>query len=88
MNNMKTLLTLILVTTFGATALAQNIESHDKIQSAEMGIILDAGFFGVDVDKKMETDTESTVAQLYMFKNSRVKKALAFRTKNDKAKLA
>ena len=31
---------------------------------------------------------EVKVARLYKFKNSRVKKALAFKTKRDKAKMA
>jgi hypothetical protein len=88
MQNMKAYLTLIAILIFGASALAQNKESHDKIQPIEMGIVLDAGVIRVVSDQKMETAKENKIAQLYRYKNSRVKKALAFSTKQNRAKLA
>ncbi len=85
---MKSYLTLIALLIFGASALAQNKESHDEIQPIEMGIVLDAGVVDSVSYQKMETTKENKIAQLYRHKNSRVKKALAFSTKNNRAKLA
>ena len=46
-----------------------------KVETVEMSIVT-------------STTNENTVARLYKFKNSRVKKALSFTTKRNKAKLA
>jgi len=40
------------------------------------------------VKKEISVTKENSVARLYRFKNSRVKKALSFRTKRNKSKLA
>lgn len=85
---MKAILTLTFVFIFGAMALAQNIESHDKVQPIEMGAILGSGTISTSTYKEVETVKEKSVARLYRFKNSRIKKALAFTTKKNKAKLA
>ena len=53
-----------------------------------MGIVLDSGINTINDTKEVKIDTEKSVARLYKFKNSRVKKALAFTTKKDKPKLA
>ncbi len=42
----------------------------------------------VEMNIVTSTTNENTVARLYKFKNSRVKKALSFTTKRNKAKLA
>lgn len=87
---MKAILTILFVILFGAVALAQEIISsdYDKVKTTEIGTLLDTGVFGTLSCQKMETKEEDRVAYLYKFKNSRVKKALAFHTKRNKAKLA
>ncbi|MFK5972778.1 MAG: hypothetical protein QM485_05810 [Flavobacteriaceae bacterium] len=84
---MKAILTLTFVFSFGAMALAQNIESHDKVQRIEMGVVLDSGTIGTATDEEVETVKEKSIARLCKFKNSRIKKALAFTTKRNWVKL-
>lgn len=72
---MKTLLTIIFVLFIGMAAQAQDTHSEVKVETVEMTIVT-------------STTTENTVARLYKFKNSRIKKALSFTTKRNKAKLA
>lgn len=84
---MKALITLILILTFGASALAQKTESHDKVRTIEMGIVLDSGINSLDLKKEIKTGKETSIARLYKFKNARVTKALAFST-SKKAKMA
>jgi len=72
---MKTILTLIFVLTIGVTAQAQDAKVDVKVETVEMSIVT-------------STTKKNTVARLYKFKNSRVKKALSFTTKRNKAKLA
>ena len=85
---MKAILTLTFVLIFGAMALAQNVESHDIIQPIEMDVVMANGTITTNTYKEIKTVKENKVARLYKFKNSRVKKALAFTTKRNKAKLA
>ncbi len=84
---MKAVLTLILVVTFGAFALA-NTNTDAKVDIIEMGIVLDSGADLIGDSKEVKTFTETSVARLYRYKNSRIKKALAFSTKRNKAKMA
>jgi len=49
--------------------------TKSKVETIEMSIVT-------------STTNENTVARLYKFKNSRVKKALSFTTKRNKAKMA
>ena len=72
---MKTILTLIFVLTIGVTAQAQDAKVDVKVETITKTIVT-------------PTTNENTVARLYKFKNSRVKKALSFTTKRNKAKLA
>ncbi|MBT8300943.1 MAG: hypothetical protein KJO63_06405 [Maribacter sp.] len=72
---MKTILTLIFVLTIGAAAQAQDAKVDVKVETIEMSIVT-------------TTTNENTVARLYKFKNSMVKKALSFTSKRNKAKLA
>jgi len=85
---MKAILTLVFVLSFGAVALAQNTETNDTVEPIEMGIVLDSGINLTDNLREVKvTSPEKSVARLYKFKNSRIKKALAFTTKKDKPKL-
>jgi len=72
---MKTIVTLIFVLFIGVTAQAQDSEVATKVETMEMNIVT-------------TTTKENTVVRLYKNKNSRVKKALSFTTKRNKAKLA
>lgn len=85
---MKAIVTFILVLFFGAAAIAQSNDTNDvKVETIEMGIVLDLGS-DVSIDfETVETEEENQVARLYRNKNSRVKKAISFTTKNDRPKL-
>jgi len=72
---MKTILTILFVLTIGVTAQAQDAKVDVKVETIEKTIAT-------------STTNENIVARLYKFKNSRVKKALSFTTKRNKAKLA
>ncbi len=78
---MKTIFTLIAIIFFGTAAMAQNDAKEVKVATTTVGVELN-----IDVQKASKNETK--VARLYKFKNSRVKKELAFRTKNNRSKLA
>ncbi len=75
---MKAILTLTFVLFFGATAIAQNVNTDKKIATIEMGVVLTTN---VKVENKITATTERKVARVYKLKNTRVKKALVFETK-------
>ena len=85
---MKAILTLILVLFFGLTAFAQNTHTNDTMEPNKMDIVLDSGVITSNNNKEVGITSEKSVARLYKFKNSRVKKALAFTTKKDNPKLS
>ena len=72
---MKTLITLIFILFIGVAAQAQDTASEVKVKTVEMSVVT-------------STSEENTVARVYKFKNSRIKRALTFKTKRNKAKLA
>ncbi len=78
---MKTIATLIFVFFIGVAAQAQNTTEEVKVEVIEMTIVTET-----TVAKIATENTE--VARLYKYKNSRVKKALSFTTKRNKAKMA
>ncbi|WP_350287465.1 hypothetical protein [uncultured Croceitalea sp.] len=80
---MKTVLTLIAVIFFGTVAMAQEAKAEVKVETITLTVQLD-----VEVKTAAVKEHTTEVARLYMFKNSRIKKALAFKTKRDKAKMA
>jgi len=73
---MKTLVTIIFCLFIGIAAQAQDAPAEVKVETVEMSVVTTT------------TTKENTVARVYKFKNSRVKKALTFKTKRNKAKLA
>ncbi len=79
---MKTILTLIFVLFISVAAQAQDASVETKATTIEMTIATSTSY----EDVVLETSTE--VARLYKFKNSRIKKALTFTTKRNKAKMA
>ena len=85
---MKAFLTLVLILLFGAVALAQKTTHYGKVETFQMDIVLDASFPVSHNSGQIEAAKEDAVARLYKFKNTRVKRALAFSTKKSKPKLA
>ena len=79
---MKTILTLIFVLFISVAAQAQDASVDTKATTVEMTVATSTSY----EDVVLETSTE--VARLYKFKNSRIKKALTFTTKRNKAKMA
>lgn len=95
---MKAVLTLVLVIITGAAALANTgktvieinpqIESYVQTTSVKMDILLDSGIVVASTTNEVEIANTKSIARLYKFKNSRIKKALSFTTKRNKAKMA
>ena len=79
---MKTLITLIFVLFIGVAAQAQTTTEDVKVETIEMTIVTETTIEEVVADKNTE------VARLYKRSNSRVKKALTFSTKRNRAKMA
>ena len=75
---MKTLVTIIFILFIGIAAQAQDTPAEVKVETIEMSV----------ENATTKTAKENTVARVYKFKNSRVKKALTFKTKRNKSKLA
>lgn len=78
---MKAILTIIAIVFFGTVAMAQDVSKEEKVITTTAGVEL-------NIEIQENTNEENKVARLYMFKNSRIKKALSFRTKRNKSKLA
>ncbi|MBS9461531.1 hypothetical protein KIM67_03855 [Flagellimonas sp. 389] len=78
---MKAILTLIAVIFFSTLGMAQDVSKEVKVETTSVAVEL-------NIEIQEEVKKETSVARLYKFKNSRVKKALSFRTKRNKSKLA
>ncbi len=72
---MKTLLTIIFIFFISFAAQAQDNTAEVIVETAKKEIVT-------------ETAKENSVARLYRFKNSRIKKELSFKTSKNTAKLA
>ncbi|NJB37576.1 hypothetical protein [Croceivirga sp. JEA036] len=79
---MKAIVTFIFIILIGNVAMAQ---ADTKVEVKPQGVELNIAVAKEEVKQEVK---ETEVARLYMFKNSRVKKALSFNTKRNKAKLA
>ncbi|MGI9551461.1 MAG: hypothetical protein ACR2MT_09695 [Aurantibacter sp.] len=75
---MKAIITLLFVLFIGFAAQAQDA----KVQTIEMTIVTET------VAKEVVIEKTPEVARLYRRANSRVKKALSFTTKRNRAKVA
>jgi len=86
---MKSILTLPIVFLFGAMALAQTVQTdvEVKVESIEMGIVLDGSIDFPFTTFQSTQPHKDQVARLYKFRNTRVKKALSFQTKKNNPKL-
>jgi hypothetical protein len=78
---MKAIVTFIFIIFLGTSAMAQETSKKGKVETFSAGVEL-------NIEIKQNNIQENKVARLYMFKNSRVKKALKFTTKRNKAKIA
>ncbi|PQJ14659.1 hypothetical protein [Aureicoccus marinus] len=74
-----TLIALLFATTFAAASIA--------VQAPEVTPIIISVEVSTEEVKEVMADKKE-VARLYKFKNSRIKKALSFKTKKNKSKLA
>ncbi len=72
---MKTLITIFFIFFIGFAAQAQDNNTDVTVETARKEIVT-------------ATAKENSVARLYRFKNSRIKKELSFATKKNAAKLA
>ncbi len=75
---MKAIVTIIFILFIGLTAQAQNKTEEVKVETVKTEI--------VTVTKTTQED--NAIARLYRRPNSRVKKALSFTTKRNRAKMA
>lgn len=78
---MKAIITLIAIIFFGTFAVAQNTTKEVKVETITASVVLIK-------EVKQAVNEDNKVARLYMFKNSRIKKELAFKTKRNRSKLA
>ena len=80
---MKTIITLIFVFFIGFAAKAQATTKEVKVETTTYGVELN-----ITIEKTTTPTQENQIARLYMYKNSRIKKALSFVTKRNKSKIA
>lgn len=85
---MKAIFTILIIIFAGALAMAQTPQTDDKVDTIEMGIVMVDGFNSTEYKKTSTINTETSVARLYRYKNSRVNRELAFITKKSYGKLA
>ena len=79
---MKAIVTLIFIIFIGTAAQAQTATKEVKVQTIEMTIVSETA------TEEDVTEKNTEVARLYRRSNSRVKKALSFTTKRNRAKMA
>lgn len=79
---MKTIVTLIFIILIGTAAQANTTTEEVKVDVIEMTIVSETA------NEEVVTEKNTEVARLYRRANSRVKKALSFTTKRNRAKMA
>ena len=95
---MKAVLTILFIIVLGVSALANTgtiendlnpkIESYEQVTTLKMDILLDSGIVVAADVNEIENANQKSIARLYKYKNSRIKKALTFTTKRNKAKMS
>ncbi|NNE03694.1 MAG: hypothetical protein HKN52_11070 [Eudoraea sp.] len=85
---MKTLLTILVLLFLGTTLVAQNRIDHDKVENHKMDFVLGHSPSGSLHSKEIKKSKATTVARLYRFKNTRIKKELSFSTRRNRAQVA
>ncbi len=79
---MKTIATLIFVLFIGVATQAQTATEEVKAATVEMTIVTETSF------EEVAFKSTTEVARLYKRSNTKIKKALSFTTKRNKAKMA
>ena len=79
---MKAIITLVFIILIGATAQAQNTTEEVKVVTVEISVV------DATTGKTMKIESNTEVARLYKYKNSKIKKALKFIAKTNKPKMA
>lgn len=79
---MKAIITLVFIILIGATAQAQNPTQEVKVETITISVV------DATTGKTIELESNTEVARLYKFKNTRIKKALKFTAKTNKPKMA
>lgn len=84
---MKAVITILFIILIGAAALAQNRNNHEsKVQHCKVGLLLDHSTIrAVNCEEHSQI---GDITRLYKRSNTRVRKALSFNIKFNKAKLA
>ena len=85
---MKAILTFSLILFFGGISLAQDAKVNQKLDTLQEGVVLVKTHLDTENVNVLGTKGQAGIVRLYRYKNSRVKSALFFTTKNDKPKLA
>jgi len=78
---MKTIIATIFIIFLSFTAQAQNNTADVKVETIEMSIV-------TETTNEIKSESNTEVARLYKFKNSRIKRDLNFLTKANKPKMA
>jgi hypothetical protein len=78
---MKTIIATIFIIFLSFTAQAQNNTEEVKVETIEMSIV-------TETENEVKDESNTEVARLYKFKNSRIKRDLNFLTKANKPKMA
>lgn len=81
---MKAVITFFLVTSIAALGFAQDSTKETKTDPVSFGEVNQNVTYNIQGSIRKETK----VTRVYMFRNSRVKKALAFKTKRNRSKIA
>ena len=79
---MKAIVTLIFIIFIGTAAQANTTTEEVRVDAIEMTIVSETA------TEEVVTEKNTEVARLYRRANSRVKKALSFTTKRNRAKMA
>jgi hypothetical protein len=79
---LKVILTTSLVLFFCIGVLAQKTEQQPIVETVKATLVLVKPTVAIGADKQPVKDTAPMVARLYRFKNARILKELAFKTKN------
>ena len=85
---MKAILTFALVLFFGGISIAQQSNNNQKVDTFQAEAVLILENTETSSSKQANVSNQQSIARLYRYKNTRVKKALFFTTKKDKPKLA
>lgn len=85
---MNAFYTLVIALFFSTLGMAQNTRNDGKLELIKVGVVLDHGTYAPVFGTEGQSLFEGQTARLYKHQNARVKMALTFATKKDRAKMA